>query len=277
MILLLAAVVVIVIIVIVYKKKKASENSFKFPQMSLEEQQAFFAAGGKTTSNVDCQAMSNGFLSWKGHKGKANISDWSGFILQKCPTFPQTYTSNTALLSSWYSANSNAPPQGDPFLGESQSIDSGSATNFIGNPTAQKHVVVTNDGGIAMYTGTDTSGDASTIPIWKAGGGQSSGTYTLKFDAAFSNAGNLCVFPKSGSTPTWCMFPRITLTTSGSSTDGSSVNVAATQQAQLSAGQFKNNNDTATRFMLLKDDGTFCMYRGTPGAQQGDSIICKNS
>jgi hypothetical protein len=221
--------------------------------------------------------MSNGLLSWKGHKGKAALPDWSGFILQKCSTYPQTYTSNTALLNSWYSANSNAPPQGDPFLGESQSLDSGSTTNFIGNPTAQKHIVVTNDGGIAMYTGADTTNDASAIPNWKAGGGQANGTYTLKFDAAFSNAGNLCIFPKSSSTPVWCMFPRITLTTSGSSTDGSSVNVAATQQSQLSAGQFKNNNDTATRFMLLKDDGTFCMYRGTPGAQQGDSIICKNS
>jgi hypothetical protein len=73
------------------------------------------------------------------------------------------------------------------------------------------------------------------------------------------------------------MLPQITLTTSGSSTDGSSVNMSATQQVQLSAGQFKNNNDTATRFMLLKDDETFCMYRGTPGAPQGNPIACKNS
>jgi len=277
LLLAIAVAVVVTVAVIIYKKKKASENSFKFPKMSLEDQQAFFAGGGKTTSNVDCQAMSNGLLSWKGHKGKANLSDWSGFILQKCPTFPQSYTSNTEMLSSWYSTNSNSPPQGDPFLGESPSLDSGSTTNFIGNPTAQKHIVVTNDGGLAMYNGTDTSGDASAIPIWKTGGGQASGTYTLKFDANNSNAGNLCIFPKSGTRPVWCMLPQITLQTSSSSTDGSSFNLAATQQSQLSAGQFKNNNDTATRFMLLSDDGTFCMYRGTPGAQQGNSIACKNS
>jgi len=273
--LLALAVAVVVIVVIIYKKKNAKKETF--PPTSAEEEKEFFASGGKATSNVDCQAMSNGLLSWKGHKGKAAIQDWAGFMLQKCSTYPQTYTSNTALLSSWYSANSNGPPQGDPFLGESQAFDSGSTTNFIGNPAAQKHIVVTTDGGIAMYTGVDTTGDASAIPIWKAGGGQATGTYTMKFDANNSNAGNLCVFPKSGSTPTWCMLPQITLTTSGSSTDGSSVNVSATQQSQLVAAQFKNNNDTATRFMLLKDDGTFCMYRGTPGAPQGNSIACKNS
>ena len=261
---------------VVYKKNKSKPVN-DFPPMSLADQQAFFASGGTPTENVDCQAMSNGLLSWKGHKGMAALPDWAGFTLQKCPTYPQTYTSNIALLTSWYSANSNGPTQGDPFLGESQSIDSGSATNFIGNPVVQKHIVVTGDGGLAMYSGTDTTGDASATPVWKVGGGNTSATYTLKFDANNSNAGNLCVFPKGGSTPVWCMLPQITLTTSGSSTDGSSVNVSATQQAQLSAGQFKNNNDTATRFMLLKDDGTFCMYRGTPGAQQGDSILCKNS
>jgi len=260
---------------VLYKKKKSSGAGDQFPQMSLADQQAFFASGGTPTSNVDCQAMSNGLLSWKGHRGNAALPDWAGFTLQKCPTYPQSYTSNTALLSSWFAANSNGPPQGDPFLGESQSIDSGSATNFIGNPVIQKHIVVTNDGGLAMYDGTDTSSDSS--PNWKVGGGQASGTYTLKFDANNSNAGNLCIFPKSGSTPVWCMLPQITLTTSGNSTDGSSVNVSATQQAQLVAAQFKNNNDTATRYMLLKDDGTFCMYRGTPSAQQGNPIVCKNS
>jgi len=271
--LLLGVVVIVVIIVVVYKKSKAKKEIF--PPTSDEEEKEFFASGGKATSNVDCQAMSNGLLSWKGHKGKAAIQDWSGFMLQQCSTYPQAYTSNTALLSSWYSTNSKSPPQGDPFLGESQSIDSGSTTNFIGNPVIRKHIVVTNDGGLAMYDGTDTTADST--PIWKVGGGRASGTYTLKFDANNSNAGNLCIFPKSGSTPVWCMLPQITLTTSGSSNNGSSVNVVATQQAQLTAAQFKNNNDTASRFMLLKDDGTFCMYRGAPAAEQGNPIVCKNS
>ena len=270
-VLLICAIVAFVI----YKNKKNKKSTNDFPKMSLADQQAFFASGGTPTENVDCQAMSNGLLSWKGHKGKATLPDWAGFTLQKCPTYPETYTSNTALLSSWYSANSNGPPQGDPFLGESQSMDSGSTTNFIGNPVVQKHIVVTSDGGLAMYDGTDTTADST--PIWKVGGGRASGTYTLKFDANNSNAGNLCIFPKSGSTPVWCMLPQITLTTSGSSNNGSSVNVSATQQAELTAAQFKNDNDRATRFMLLKDDGTFCMYRGAPASQQGNPIVCKNS
>jgi hypothetical protein len=134
---------------------------------------------------------------------------------------------------------------------------------------------VRGDGSLAAYTGPNTASDSTQTPLWTTPGG-SPGSYLLKFDADNANAGNLCVFPKSGGAPIWCILPRITLTGATTTTTGQpTVNVQAQQQAQLVAAKFKNANDTATRFALLKDDGTFCVYRGTPGAEQGALIACK--
>lgn len=258
---------------LIYKKMNQAPP-WKPPPSTQEETDAFFNSGGVATANVDCQSMSNTQLSWIGHKGKAALPDWAGFQLQKCATYPVAFTSNTSLLSSWYSANSNAPPKGDPFLSESSSMESGTSS-FIGNPVANKHIVVRGDGSLAAYTGPNTSTDSTQTPMW-ATPANSPGSYVLKFDANNSNAGNLCVFPKSGGDPVWCILPRITLAEASTTTTGQpTVNLQSQQQAQLVAANFKNVNDTVARFALLKDDGTFCVYRGTPGSQQGTSIVCK--
>jgi hypothetical protein len=67
------------------------------------------------------------------------------------------------------------------------------------------------------------------------------------------------------------MLPKVTVSTT--STSGG--NLAATQQQQLASGNLKNNNDSAPRFVMIDDTGNFCMYRGTPGNEQGAPIVCK--
>lgn len=261
----------------VFMLSRKSAPSEKMPVYTKAEIDAFMAGGGTPTSNVNCQAMSDNTLTWIGHKGMASIQDWAGFIVQKCSTFPRSYTENATLLGTYFSNNSRAPPNGDPYLSEAQQVDSSSATNSIGNPVCQKHIKITPTG-ISVAAGSNNSTDVT------------SSSYILKFDASYANAGNLCVFPKSSNTPTWCMFPQITLVQSRSThnvngvlvgDDGQPVppgtptgDVTAAQQAQLVAGKFKNNSDNAPRFMLLKDDGTFCMYRGYPGSPQGNPIAC---
>lgn len=256
----------------IYKNKKSKTRSGgSLSQAELDE---FFGSGGQATENVDCQTMSNTQLSWIGHKGTAELPDWAGFQLQKCATYPSALTTNTSLIASWYNSNSNSPPKGDPFLGENASLESGTQ-NFIGNPVASKHIIVRGDGSLAAFNGANTSMDATQTPLWTTPA-SSSGTYVLKFDADYSNAGNLCVFPKSGGSPVWCIQPRITLQTASTTTTGqATVNLQAQQQSQLSAAGLKNASDTATRFALLKDDGTFCIYRGSPGYEQGGAIACK--
>jgi hypothetical protein len=264
--------IIALLVYYIYKNSKSSQEPSK--PLSQSELDAFFGSGGTATSNVDCQNMSNTQLSWIGHKGTAELPDWAGFQLQKCATYPSTLTTNTSLLMSWYSANANSPPKGDPFLGENASLESGTQ-NFIGNPVANKHIVLRGDGSLAAFNGANTSTDVTQVPLWSTTG-STPGTYVLKFDSTYSNAGNLCVFPKSGGAPIWCIQPQITLQTGSTTTTGqASVNLQQQQQSQLIAAKLKNASDSSPRFALLKDDGTFCTYRGTPGSQEGGAIACK--
>ncbi len=258
----------------VYRNSKSKSTPSSSP-LSQAELDSFFGSRSPNTADVvDCQTMSNTQLTWIGHKGMAELPDWAGFQLQKCATYPSALTTNSSLLASWYNNNVNAPPKGDPFLGENSSLESGTQ-NFIGNPVANRHIIVRGDGSLAAFNGANTSMDATQTPLWTTPA-SSQGTYVLKFDTNYSNAGNLCVFPKSGGAPIWCIQPQITLQTASTTTTGqATVNLQAQQQAQLVAAGLKNTNDTSTRFALLKDDGTFCTYRGSPGSEQGGAIACK--
>jgi hypothetical protein len=250
-----------------YKSKSPAPTPMK---KTVRADDAWFDEDTVPTQNVNCQDMSNSQLTWTDpdHRGLAKIEDWAGFKLQKCTTKPAQYTSNTALFGYYYStklSGGQIPPNHDPALTDKQAIDS-SGEDVVENVVAGKKLEIASNGVLSLKTASGA--------IWSTPAGSASGTYTLKFDANTYNAGNLCVFDKDGNTP-WCMLPRVAVSRTASSTDGSSVNLSATQQSQLASGNMKNSSDTAQRFAMIDDSGQFCMYRGSPGSIQGSSIACK--
>ena len=231
---------------------------------------SWFDEDTPATPDVNCQDMSNTQLTWANpdHRGLAKIEDWAGFKLKNCTTRPVAYTSNQSLFSNYYNAKlsgGQVPPNYDPALTEKQSVDS-SGYSVVGYIVAGKKLELNSSGVLSLKTGSTTN--------WSTPGGSTSGTYTLKFDANTYNAGNLCVFDKDGATP-WCILPRVSVSTSGSSTTGAAVNLSATQQSQLASGNMKNSSDNQPRFAMIDDSGRFCMYRGNPGSSTGSPIVCK--
>jgi hypothetical protein len=238
-------------------------------RLTAAEMKAFLAGGGKHNT-VNCQNLSDQKLTYSDHQGLAELPDWAGFIQQSCATVPTSFTSNTSLFSQYYSSTSMANQiTNDPAMRESQQISS-NGDYYLGNPISKKTLKLSGMGVLTLSS--NTSGTPQTI--WSTPA-STSNTYTLKFDSNTYNAGNLCIFQKSNPFPTWCMLPQVTVSSSGTSTSGSSVNLQATQQAQLAAGNMKNDSDTASRFVMIDDAGNFCMYRGSPGGILGSSIACK--
>jgi hypothetical protein len=238
-------------------------------RLSAADMKAFLDGGGKA-NNVNCQNLSDKKLTYPDHQGLAELPDWAGFIKQSCATIPASFTSNTTLFSEYYGSTTMANQiANDPAMTESQQIDS-TGNYYLANPVSKKTLKL-NGSGVLTLT-SNTSGTPRTI--WSTPT-STANTYTLKFDSNTYNSGNLCVFQKNNPVPTWCMLPIVNVSTTASSTDGSSVNLQATQQAQLSAGNIKNDSDTARRFVMIDDAGNFCMYRGSPGGIIGSSIICK--
>lgn len=211
-------------------------------------------------TTTDCQSVSDGNLAWPGHRGLTELETWGSFNFDNCTTEPAAYTT-TALFSQMYQKLGAGAPKNDPALTEDQQIDD-SGGNVIENVVSNKKLELATNGVLSLRTNTGTA-------IWSTPSGTGT-NFKLKFDASSYNSGNLCVFDKDGNTP-WCMLPKVTVQTQ--STSGG--NLAALQQQQLAAGNMKNTSDTAKRFVMIDDTGRFCMYRGTPGNIQGNSIVCK--
>jgi len=207
-------------------------------------------------ATTDCQTVSNNNLTWSGHRGLAGLETWGSFNFDKCATYPTAYTT-TAHFPEMYQKIGAGSPKNDPALTEDQQIDD-SGTNVIENIISKKKLELATNGVLSLRSDTGTA-------AWSTPSG--SGTnFKLKFDPS----GNLCVTDKDGKTP-WCMLPKVTV----QQTSTSGGNLATLQQQQLAAGNMKNTNDTAKRFVMIDDAGRFCMYRGTPGNIQGNSIVCK--
>jgi hypothetical protein len=237
--------------------------------------------GGSTPSaTVNCQDLSNGKLSWPDHQGLASVADWAAFNYQHCTTLPTAYTSNLILFSNYYSNLGPAPPKKDPALTENQKMESGSTTYYVGNPVSNKELSLTPDGVLSLKNSTTGAKDWSTPSAGLNGA-------VLKFDSNAYNSGNLCIFPKTGTDPppVWCMLQRISVPTTACSRTGggaacppgsySGTDLASYQNSLFNTAKLKNTTDTAARFVMIDDAGKFCMYKGSPGAIQGTSIICK--
>ena len=270
MIVLIVLVLCFVIIggaVVYYIKKKRDDDAAaaddaanaKAMKQKVPDDPDFFAESTGVT--VDCQNLSNTKLGWPGHKGLTPIEDWGNFNFQKCSTYPTAYTSNKALFSTFYTTLGQGSPKHDPALTDQQSLDN-SGNYSVENIISKGKLEFSSTGVLSLK-------NSSGATLWSTPGG-ASGTYTLKFDQDTYNNGNLCIFDKNGNKP-WCMLPKVTVSTT-STTGG---DLAATQQQQLSSGNLKNNSDQAHRFVMIDDSGQFCMYRGTPGNEQGAPIVCK--
>lgn len=260
--------------------KEDQKKKWKSSSKPLTAEQLALLSGQAVTPNVDCQNLSDTTFAWPNHQGKAEIQDWAGFVYQDCKTYPSAITTNTNLLASYYSTMGSKPPDRDPIMTESQQIDS-SGKYTIENPVAQRNLIVTNMGAV-KFGNTKNSTN-----IWASPAGQSagSGNYTLKFDSSSYNKGNLCVFPPNSSTPTWCIQNQITVPTVSCSSTGSTQcpagsysgpDLASYQNSLLNSAGLKNTSDTQPRFAMIADDGSFCVYRGTPGAPSGAPVICKS-
>jgi len=259
------------------KKKEADEEAAadaannKLMKQKVEDDDAFF--NESTGGTVDCQNVSNTKLAWSGHKGLTPIEDWGNFNFQKCSTQPTSYTRNASIFGQYYSQLGQGPPKNDPALTDKQSIDN-SGRNIIENIISKKSLDFSSTGVLSLKNSAGTA-------VWATPGGAAA-TYTLKFDDADFNKGNLCVFDKDGNTK-WCMLPKVTVPTSACSGSGSNcpsgsyagADLAGYQRSLLAAGNLKTSNDTASRLVMIDDSGSFCMYRGTPGNVQGSAIICK--
>ena len=242
-----------------WKKRKEEEEEAENKRFMNQK----VPSGGESSSpeaTSDCQTISNDNLAWPGHRGLTALDTWGSFNFDKCTTYPIAYTT-TSRFAEMYQKIGAGSPKNDPALTEDQQIDD-SGTNVIENIISKKKLELATNGVLSLRTDTGTA-------IWSTP--SSTGTnFKLKFDASSYNSGNLCVFDKDGNTP-WCMLPKVTVQTQ--STSGG--NLATLQQQQLAAGNMKNTSDTAKRFVMIDDGGRFCMYRGTPGNIQGNSIVCK--
>jgi hypothetical protein len=258
------------------KKKKDDDaaaaedaaNTKAMKQKVADDPDFFTESTGVT---VDCQNLSNTKLGWPGHKGLVPIEDWGNFNFQKCSTYPTAYTSNKALFSTFYANLGPGTPKHDPALTDQQSLDN-SGNYSVENIVSKSKLEFSGTGILSLKNGSGAT-------MWSTPGG-ASGTYTLKFDQDNFNNGNLCVFDKDGNTK-WCMLPKVTVPTQACSGDGcpsgsySGADLASYQKSLLQAGNIKAGSDSAPRFVMIDDTGNFCMYRGTPGNEQGAPIVCK--
>lgn len=242
-----------------WKRRKAEEEEAENKRF-LNQPVPQDSTGAAPAAATDCQSVSDDNLTWPGHKGLATLETWGSFNFDNCATYPEAYTS-TPLFAQMYQKLGSGSPKNDPALTEDQQIDD-SGANVIENIIAKKKLELATNGVLSLRTDTGTA-------LWSTPSGTGT-NFKLKFDASSYNNGNLCVFDKDGNAP-WCMLPRVTVQTQ--STSGG--NLATLQQQQLAAGNIKNTNDTAKRFVVIDDSGRFCMYRGTPGNIQGNSIVCK--
>lgn len=242
-----------------WKKRKEEEEEAENKRF-LNQPVASSTDSSSPSSTTDCQTVSDANLTWAGHRGLSELGTWGSFNFDKCSTHPTAYTT-TAHFAEMYQKIGVGSPKNDPALTEDQQIDD-SGTNVIENIVAKKKLELATNGVLSLRTDTGTA-------LWSTPSGTGT-NFKLKFDASSYNSGNLCVFDKDGNTP-WCMLPRVTV----QQTSTSGGNLATLQQQQLAAGNMKNTNDTAKRFVMIDDTGRFCMYRGTPGNIQGNSIVCK--
>ena len=241
-------------------KKRKEEEEEEENRRFLNQPVPTSTDGPSSVPTTDCQTISNNNLTWSGHRGLAALDAWGSFNFDNCATYPVAYTS-TPFFSQMYRKLGVGSPKNDPALTEDQQIDD-SGTNVIENIISKKKLELATNGVLSLRTATGTA-------VWSTPSGSGS-NFKLKFDASSYNSGNLCVFDKNGNTP-WCMLPKVTV----QQTSTSGGNLATLQQQQLAAGNMKNTNDTAKRFVMIDDAGRFCMYRGTPGNIQGNSIVCK--
>jgi len=243
-----------------YWKKRKEEEEEAENKLFLNQPVPTSSGDSAPAATTDCQSVSDNNLTWSGHRGLAELETWGSFNFDNCATYPVAYTT-TSLFSRMYQKLGAGSPKNDPALTEDQQIDD-SGTNVIENIIAKKKLELATNGVLSLRTDTGTV-------LWSTPSGAGT-NFKLKFDASSYNRGNLCVFDEDGNAP-WCMLPRVTVQTQ--STSGG--NLATLQQQQLAAGNIKNTNDTAKRFVMIDDSGRFCMYRGTPGNIQGNSIVCK--
>lgn len=230
--------------------------------------------GTRPNITIDCQKTSNERLAWEDHQGLTPLQDWAAFNYQYCTTSPVEYTANASLFSSYYSQLGTSSPDNDPALTDGQQVESGTRY-IVGNKIPGKFLKLEGNGALSLKN------NASGVVDWTTPASSSSITESvLKFDSNNYNSGNLCVFPKGGENPIWCMLSRVSVPTSSCSGSGCpagsvSGDLQAAQAQVLGAANLKNSTDTASRFVMIDDGGQFCMYRGSPGAIQGSPIICK--
>jgi hypothetical protein len=238
-----------------WKKRKEEEEEAENKRF-LNQPVPTSTDGSSPVATTVCQTVSDNNLTWSGHRGLAELETWGSFNFDKCATYPVAYTT-TPLFSRMYQKLGAGSPKNEPALTEDQQIDD-SGTNVIENIVSKKKLELATNGVLSLRTVTGTA-------VWSTPSGAGT-NFKLKFDTS----GNLCVFDKNGNTP-WCMLPKVTV----QQTSTSGGNLATLQQQQLAAGNMKNTTDTAKRFVMIDDAGRFCMYRGTPGNIQGNSIVCK--
>lgn len=279
---------------------------------AMTAEQLALLAGQPVTPNVDCQNLSNTKFAWPpSHQGMAAIQDWAGFVYQNCRTYPSAITTNTDVMTAYYSNMGPKPPDKDPAMTDAQQIDS-SGKYSLENPLAKKNITVSSLGAVKFG---DTANGHN---IWAspAGPPAGSGNYTMKFDSNTYNKGNLCVFPPNSNLPSWCIQPQISVPTTSCSITATTTpcpppptdvveialiiagarpapvpcapppgcppgsysgsDLASYQQSLLNSVGLKNTSDTQPRFAMIGDDGSFCVYRGTPGSPNGPPIICKS-
>jgi len=277
LIVLCCCLISVAVAVAYYIKKKRDDDeaaaeeaaNAKAMKQKVQDDPDFFSES--TGVIVDCQTISNTKLTWPGHKGLTPIEDWGNWNFQKCATYPEAYTRNSSVFGAYYSQLGQGQPKHDPALSEEQSIDN-SGKAVIENVISKMKLDFSATGVLSLVNSTGAA-------VWSTPGGTTD-TYTLKFDQDNFNKGNLCVFDKNGTTK-WCMIPKVTVPTQACSGDGcppdsySGSDLSSYQQSLLQAGNLKAGNDSATRFVMIDDSGSFCMYRGTPGNVQGSAIICK--
>ena len=217
--------------------------------------------GQSATPQVNCQNLSDQNLTWTGHQGLLDLQDWANFNYQSCNTIPHAYTT-TQMFSTYYQNIAQQNPNKDPAITDQQSIDStGKGTVF--NPVSNASLVISQTGSLSLKK--------NGVTIWSTPA-STSGTYSAKFDSSYNNKGNFCVFRGSETAPIWCMLPQVTITTSLNNQPG---NLQAIQDQQLASAHLKNSSDTRSRFVMVDDQGNFCMYSGYPGPGQTSQIICK--
>lgn len=235
--------------------------------------QAMAATLAADPNTKPCQDISNFYGSYGAYQGVATLNDWSGFRVRKCSTMPVAVSANTALMSLISGSQFGGPKPGDPLLKEGGSLTNGGG--FLANAVANKHFVISINKA-CIIPGVNTASDSTTTTTWcTPSGTDSKNKYKFAFDTSTANAGNLCLFnaTDTGSPPVWCALPQITLQTTATSTSDAGPGLADIQQQQLAAAHMKNRADQDPRFVVLRDDGKLCMYKGTVSAP-GENLWC---